>query len=123
MKEQDQKNKKEEFVLDMQMPNLNQCYIMLPSESVNIMLEKLLLLQKSIDEIQAKLGVQNKSDKTIKLLSRQDLAKRFSVTLPTLDKWKNTGLIPFKRLGRRIFFNEEDVFNAMQNSKRTKRVL
>jgi hypothetical protein len=120
-KEQNQTNKKEELISDIQMPDLNSGYILLPSKSVNVLLDKLQVLQKSIDEIQNKLGIQC-NPKTVKPLSRQALADKFGVTLPTLDKWKNDGLIPFKRMGRRVFFNEEDVFNAMKNSKRGKKV-
>jgi hypothetical protein len=122
-KEQNQSNKKEEFVSDIQIHDLDSGYILVPSKSVNLLLDKLLVLQKSIDEIHSKLGMQSNPDKTVKLLSRQTLADKFGVTLPTLDKWKNEGLIPFKRIGRRVFFNEEDVFNALKDSKRAKGVL
>lgn len=34
----------------------------------------------------------------------------------TLNKWKSENKIPFKRLGKRIFFSREEVLNSLKDS-------
>ena len=34
----------------------------------------------------------------------------------TLNKWKAENKIPFKRLGKRIFFNKKDILNSLKDS-------
>ena len=55
-----------------------------------------------------------------KYLTRQKLADLFAVSLPTVDNWVKTGLIPAMRIGSRVFFNRFDVEDAMAKIKSDK---
>lgn len=48
-------------------------------------------------------------------LTRQQAAKLLHLTLPTLHKYSCMGLIPAKRIGTRVVYNEADLQNALQN--------
>lgn len=52
------------------------------------------------------------------LLSRNEVAEILKISLPTLHDWTKKGLIKSYRIGNRIRFKKEDVFNALQ--ERTK---
>lgn len=53
--------------------------------------------------------------KQIKLLSIDDVCKLFSVSRVTLNKWKKQGLIPYKKMSRRVFFVEDDIYKSITN--------
>lgn len=55
-----------------------------------------------------------------KLLKPKDVCQLLKISNGTLFAWKKEGRIPFRRMGRRIFFVEKDVINAMKqiNSER-----
>lgn len=61
----------------------------------------------------------NREDET-KLLSRQEVADIFKITLPTLNEWEKNGDIPKAvRIGGRVYFRNSDIINHI-NLKRGK---
>ena len=46
------------------------------------------------------------------LLTREETAKYFSVTLPTLNAWEKTGRIKGIRFGSRVYFRKSDLLSA-----------
>lgn len=48
------------------------------------------------------------------LLKPKDVCNMLNISNGTLFAWKKLGKIPFRRLGRRIFFVQSDVLNAMK---------
>lgn len=51
------------------------------------------------------------------LMSRAEVAEMFSVSLPTLHSWMNSGIIPFHRIGGRTFFKKSEVIESLTKIK------
>lgn len=49
------------------------------------------------------------------LLTQLQTAELLKVSIPTLNNWKNKGLIPFSQVNRKIFFRKQDVLQAIEN--------
>ena len=43
------------------------------------------------------------------LINDKELARRIDVTTRTIKNWRDQGIIPFLRIGRRIRFREESI--------------
>lgn len=46
------------------------------------------------------------------LMSISDVCREFGVSKTTLTDWKNKGLVPFIRIGRRVYFERAAVLAA-----------
>ena len=54
------------------------------------------------------------SQKVKGLLSFKEACKFLGISSSTLNKWKVEGKIPFKRLGKRIFFIPSEILTALK---------
>lgn len=52
-----------------------------------------------------------------KLLNIHEVANLLDVSISTVNSYKRLGLIPFHRLGRRIFFKEEEILESLKKIK------
>ena len=64
------------------------------------------------EEISA--AAEHKKDKA--LLNAKQLCDFLGIHISTLNTWKAEGKIPFKRLGKRIFFNREEVLSSLKEA-------
>lgn len=55
-----------------------------------------------------------KNEKTERFFSIFDLCKLLGVTRPTIDDWRKSGKLKFRRLGGRVYFLESEVLEALQ---------
>lgn len=55
-----------------------------------------------------------------KLMDAKELCKFLGISLSTLNVWKASAKIPFKRLGKRVFFVKEDVLKTLEDSNYNK---
>jgi hypothetical protein len=55
----------------------------------------------------------NSSDKNEPLLSLSQLAEKLNKSESTIHNWKRKKFIPFRRVGRSIFFKESEVVGAL----------
>ena len=46
------------------------------------------------------------------LMSIIDVCREFGISKTTLTEWKNKGLVPFVRLGRRVYFERAAILEA-----------
>ena len=53
-----------------------------------------------------------------KLLNMQEACETFGISKTTLTDWKKRGIVPFIRLGRRIYFERERVLEAGRTHQR-----
>ena len=97
-------------------------FTLVPSDTLNKILQQLDKLENAVLELTLKLEKKTQPSNTRTLLTRSELGSKLKVSLPTIDKWKNNGIIKFKRVGRRIYFVEEEVIEAMQSSDRFKKI-
>jgi excisionase family DNA binding protein len=49
------------------------------------------------------------------LLTTEELALHLKKSISTIRDWKRSGKIPFQRVGRSVFFELEDVLDAIKN--------
>lgn len=61
------------------------------------------LLQRNTEEHIGRLR------KSPKLYTRKEVAKLLHITLPTLSRFYNDGIIPCKRIGSRILFEADEI--------------
>ncbi len=71
------------------------------------------LIKSAINEVLEKKD-QNKNLKD--LLNFKETCNFLGIHPSTLNKWKAENKIPFKRLGKRIFFTKEDILNSLKDS-------
>jgi Helix-turn-helix domain len=48
------------------------------------------------------------------LLTSKDVLKLCSVTKPTLFAWRESGKIPFKKVGNKIYYQKKDVLSLVR---------
>nr|WP_293304369.1 helix-turn-helix domain-containing protein [Allomuricauda sp.] len=54
------------------------------------------------------------------LLTRRETAKLLCISLPTLNEWTKTGILKAHRIGNRVLYKEQEVFDALNEVKTLK---
>jgi len=54
------------------------------------------------------------------LLNFKEACEFLGISPSALNKWKSENKIPFKRLGKRIFFNRQDIMISLEESNYSK---
>jgi hypothetical protein len=67
------------------------------------------LIQKAVNE-----AVNRKQEK--ELLNFKETCNFIGISSSSLHKYKSKNLIPYRKLGKRIFFNRNDVMKAMNEA-------
>ena len=57
-----------------------------------------------------------KSEQLKELLNSNETCDFLGIHPSTLNKWKSQNKIPYKRLGKRVFFNRHGILESLQNS-------
>jgi len=55
------------------------------------------------------------------LLKIGDVAELFKVSKLTIHNWKKDGRIPFRQIGRRIFYDKSEVMKSIDNLRNLQR--
>jgi excisionase family DNA binding protein len=64
--------------------------------------------------VEALQGVKPLKAEAAKYLTRLEACKALKISLPTLSRYSELGLIPAKRIGNRILYSEEDLKEALK---------
>lgn len=74
------------------------------------------LMREVLDESQSKSKFTEKIDQESKLhlITTSEIMKRFGVSRTTVYLWRKKGLLPYRRLGKRIYFLENEVIKAVK---------
>jgi excisionase family DNA binding protein len=73
-------------------------------------------IQKSIETaISNKLSTPNPVTKQDEYLTINQISELLSISLPTIWAYRKRGILPFKRIGKRILFSRSEVETAMKN--------
>ena len=72
-----------------------------------------IIAEKLLVKIEDYLNQVTKSDPDI-LLTRQETANYFKVSLPTLYQWAKDGIINPIRIGNRIYFKKQSILNLIE---------
>ncbi len=62
--------------------------------------------------IRAQSGLEPKS----KWLDNEDLLKLLDVSSRTLQKWRDTGVLPFTRIARKVYYRADDVDKLLNSN-------
>ncbi len=54
------------------------------------------------------------------LMTFKETCDLLNISASCLNQWKAQGRIPYKRLGKRIFFNKKDVLESLKDSNYSK---
>ncbi len=57
----------------------------------------------------------NESLPNPKLLTIEDVCKIFGVSRVTINKWKKDGRLPYKKMARRVYFREDELYASMRS--------
>lgn len=71
------------------------------------------VIKNAVSEV---LSESNERARQKELLNAEEICKWLGISLSTLNVWKRDSKIPFKRLGKRIFFSKVDVLGALKES-------
>ena len=71
------------------------------------------LIKSAVQEVLQK---KNENLDQKQIMSFHETCEFLGIHPSTLNKWKAEDKIPFKRLGKRIFFNKEDILNSLKVS-------
>jgi predicted site-specific integrase-resolvase len=52
-----------------------------------------------------------------KLLTTNDVIQLFNVSRVTIHNWKKSGLLPFFKMGNRVYFNEYEVRRVIEEKQ------
>ena len=72
-----------------------------------------LIITECIKKVQPEKVPKDKEDELIKI---QEVAKLLSVSKVTIHEWKKKGIIPFHRMGRRVFFKKHEILEALKKA-------
>ena len=89
------------------------------------MKQSILIQQASLSDIEAVVRKDDilddlklqKSEDSIRLLTRTEAAKMLRISLPTLADWTRQGMIPAQRIGRRVLYAISDIENTLEGKK------
>ena len=68
------------------------------------------LIQEAVSK-----GLNTKAQK--ELLSVKELCVWLGISISTLNNWKAAAIIPFHRLGKRVFFKRAEILEALKESR------
>ena len=71
------------------------------------------MLDKKISCINTTTKVESKEE----LLTREQLKNKLNISFPTLHKFMKEGKIPFKKIGKKTYFNYPEILNLINGGK------
>jgi excisionase family DNA binding protein len=71
------------------------------------------LIKQAVNEVIIK---KEESEQTKDLLTFKETCDFLGIHPSTLNKWKAENKIPFKRLGKRIYFQRKEILNSLKES-------
>ena len=73
-------------------------------------------VQKAVEQLTPKEPTDNKPE----LLTRKQTAEILGVSLVTLNEWTKNGVLPAKRIGSRIRYEKQAVYDSLKDIKTIK---
>jgi excisionase family DNA binding protein len=87
---------------------------------------KIVLISITQDQLQdiiinaVKEAISGKQEK--QLLSFKEVCVMLNISSSCLNQWKSQGKIPFKKLGKRVFFYRTDIISALEEAGNYKKL-
>lgn len=86
------------------------------SELANVIKSSHLQILKRLDDLEKQVSCL-KQPRIDELITEQELCKRIKKTPETCRAWRNKGILPFKRISRKVYYSWSDVQEAFQTKK------
>lgn len=64
-------------------------------------------------------GINSLSSALDVFIDLQDVLLRTNISKRTLQRWRSNGILPYYKIGGKIFYNENEVKEVMEKHKRT----
>lgn len=71
------------------------------------------IVQSEVQKIVS--GLTTAPEPSPELITRKETAQILGISLPTLNSWTSTGIIPAQRIGTRIRYKRTDVYNSLKD--------
>ncbi len=71
------------------------------------------IVQNEVQKIVS--GLTTATEPSPELITRKETAEILGISLPTLNSWTSTGIIPAQRIGTRIRYKRTDVYNSLKD--------
>ena len=68
------------------------------------------------DAVKSALSEVNSRQNEKELLNFKECCEFLGISASSLNKWKSKNLIPYRKLGKRIFFKKSEVLKALEDS-------
>lgn len=86
-----------------------------PNELVNLITES---VKTQIQELSIHLKESQPTKESKEFLNRNETAKLFGVSLPTIHLWQNNGILRVYKMGNRCFFKYSELLETLYDSNR-----
>lgn len=73
------------------------------------------LIRQTLSELLNKQSDNKNPEPTETLLKIDDVAELFKVTKLTVHNWKKQGILPFRQIGHRIFYEKKEVMESVNH--------
>ena len=68
------------------------------------------------DAVKSALAEVRAKEREKELMNFRETKEFLGISASTLNKWKAENKIPYRRLGKRIFFKKDEIIKALENS-------
>jgi excisionase family DNA binding protein len=69
-------------------------------------------VKEAVEELKQRLTHQKEEEIEPGFITRSQAIKFLNISAPTLYRYQKTGLLPYHKVGRKIYFNKTDLVNA-----------
>ncbi len=77
------------------------------------------LIKESIRQVfNENIEEKNKPEEKEEILTTEDIQKMFKVSKVTIHKWKKKGILPYYKMGRRVYFKKSEIFGLLEVKRR-----
>lgn len=60
----------------------------------------------------------NRTEENEEILTTEDIQKIFKVSKVTIHKWKKKGILPYYKMGRKVYYKKSEIFGLLEGKRR-----
>lgn len=60
----------------------------------------------------------NRTEENEEILTTEDIQKIFKVSKVTIHKWKKKGILPYYKMGRKVYYKKSEIFGLLEVKRR-----
>ena len=90
--------------------------IQISPEELSLLISE--VVTQAIETLSNDLQIATSKSHEKEVMTRQEVAKYFGVSLPTIHEWNNSGILRQYKLGRRSYYNRSEIMQTLYDSSR-----